>query len=98
MGLSQRICRRPSGRAGTWIDREALPQYAHGGGSPRFSLLRIFNGFGLCFDYRAAGGDGTVLHVTGAERPKFMNDLIFVAVIAGFFIAAALYVRFCEKL
>jgi len=27
-----------------------------------------------------------------------MNDLIFIAVIAGFFIAAALYVRFCEKL
>jgi hypothetical protein len=27
-----------------------------------------------------------------------MNDLIFIAVIAGFFIVAALYVRFCEKL
>jgi len=27
-----------------------------------------------------------------------MNDLIFVAVMVGFFVIAALYVRFCEKL
>jgi len=27
-----------------------------------------------------------------------MNDLIFVCVMAGFFVIAALYVRFCEKL
>jgi len=27
-----------------------------------------------------------------------MNDLIFVCVMAGFFVMAALYVRFCEKL
>jgi hypothetical protein len=40
-----------------------------------------------------------VTHVMGGERPgTFMNDVIFIAVIAGFFIVAALYVRFCEKL
>ncbi len=40
-----------------------------------------------------------VAHVKGAERPgDIMNDLIFIAVMAGFFIVAALYVRFCEKL
>jgi len=27
-----------------------------------------------------------------------MNDLIFISVMAGFFLMAALYVRFCEKL
>jgi hypothetical protein len=27
-----------------------------------------------------------------------MNDLIFIGVMAGFFVVAALYVRFCEKL
>jgi len=27
-----------------------------------------------------------------------MNDLIFVGIVIAFFIASALYVRFCEKL
>jgi len=27
-----------------------------------------------------------------------MNDLIFVGVIVGFFLASGLYIRFCEKL
>jgi hypothetical protein len=31
-------------------------------------------------------------------RFKIMNDLIFIGVVAGFFLMAALYVRFCEKL
>jgi hypothetical protein len=33
-----------------------------------------------------------------AVRSEFMSDLIFIAVMAGFFVVAALYVRFCEKL
>jgi hypothetical protein len=32
------------------------------------------------------------------RRARLMNDLIFVIVMAGFFLMAALYVRFCEKL
>jgi hypothetical protein len=31
-------------------------------------------------------------------RFRRMNDLIFISVMAGFFLIAALYVRFCEKL
>jgi hypothetical protein len=31
-------------------------------------------------------------------RPKLMRDLIFIGVMAGFFLIAALYVRFCEKM
>jgi len=27
-----------------------------------------------------------------------MNDLIFIALIVGFFVVSGLYVRFCEKL
>jgi hypothetical protein len=27
-----------------------------------------------------------------------MNDLIFIAVVVGFFVVSGLYVRFCEKL
>jgi hypothetical protein len=34
----------------------------------------------------------------GRPQGKTMNDIIFVAVMAGFFIVAGLYVRFCEKL
>jgi len=33
-----------------------------------------------------------------STRIELMNDLIFVGVMAGFFVMAALYVRFCEKL
>jgi hypothetical protein len=29
---------------------------------------------------------------------KAMNDLIFAALIIGFFVANAIYVRFCDKL
>jgi hypothetical protein len=38
--------------------------------------------------------------LASARRRKidFMNDLIFVATVAGFFVVSALYVRFCEKL
>jgi hypothetical protein len=32
------------------------------------------------------------------KRFKLMNDLIYVSVMAGFFVIAALYVQFCEKL
>jgi len=34
----------------------------------------------------------------GGGGGSFMNDLIFVVVVVGFFINAGLYVRFCEKL
>jgi hypothetical protein len=31
-------------------------------------------------------------------RSKFMRDLIYIGVMAGFFVIAALYVRFCDKI
>ena len=42
-------------------------------------------------------------HVAGVERArgvrsKIMNDIIFVGVMVGFFVIAALYVRVCDKL
>jgi hypothetical protein len=41
------------------------------------------------FDYRAGWNRGTV---------PAMNDAIFVALLAGFFVASRLCVRLCEKL
>ena len=34
---------------------------------------------------------------TGAKR-KFMNDLIYIAIVLLFFVGSAGYVRFCQKL
>jgi hypothetical protein len=31
-------------------------------------------------------------------RSRFMSDLIFIGVMAGFFVIAAFYVRFCDKI
>jgi mannose/fructose/N-acetylgalactosamine-specific phosphotransferase system component IID len=33
-----------------------------------------------------------------AIKEKLMNDLIFIAVMIGFFVVAGLYAKFCEKL
>ena len=32
------------------------------------------------------------------ESNNFMIDLIFIGIVVAFFVASALYVRFCEKL
>jgi hypothetical protein len=49
-------------------------------------------------NHRHSGRERDLLALLRAAQREAMSDLIFAGIIVAFFVASALYVRFCEKL
>jgi hypothetical protein len=54
--------------------------------------------FASAFYYRLGTVGAMLRSANSAQRAKFMNDVIYVVVMVGFFVIAAIYAHLCEKL
>jgi hypothetical protein len=64
----------------------------------RSDLGKFYERIHYCRNYPYSGRERTLLALLRAAQREAMSDLIFAGIIVAFFVASALYVRFCEKL